>query len=217
MFLKCWLVKYFLKGYKVTHMGASGAQLTNSVQSYARVDLWWIIPKEGTKLHRWWLVAHNFWKGKKLCIVGLLVQNSQLRYEVLHTWACNAQLIQMTRSCAPVGYWFATLQFGFNLQLGNTVHNNSKIRYEIKPECFCVSQLVNRFKSFFFCCLACSSPPKDTRLCTLGLWCTTPTSCTNILTSGLAVHNSKIKDNVTQVLACDAQLLQSLQSFARVT
>ena len=38
-----------------------------------------------------------------------------------------------------------------------------------------------------------------------------------LLTGGVAVHNSKIKDNVTQVLACDAQLLQSLQSFARGT
>ena len=81
-------------------------------------------------------------------MLGLLVQNSQLRYEVLHTWACNAQLIQMTRSCALVGYWFATLKFGFNLQPGNTVHNNPKIRYEIKHVCVCCTQLVNKFKSF---------------------------------------------------------------------
>ncbi len=61
-------------------------------------------------------------------------------------------------------------------------------------------------------CLACTTPTKDTKLCTWGLWCTTPTSGTNILTSGLAVHNSKIRDKVT---LCDAQLLETLQSYAR--
>ena len=50
----------FWKCYKVIHVGACGAQLTNSVQSYAHGGLWCIIPKEGTKLHKWWLVAHNF-------------------------------------------------------------------------------------------------------------------------------------------------------------
>ena len=63
--------------------------------------------------------------------------------------------------------------------------------------------------------LACTTPTKGPKLCMWGLRCTTPTSGTNILTGGVAVHNSKIKDNVTQVLACDAQLLKSLQSYAR--
>ena len=61
MLLKCWLVMHnFLKVYKVMHVGPSGAQLTNSFQSYARGGLWCIIPKEGTKLDKWWLEAHNF-------------------------------------------------------------------------------------------------------------------------------------------------------------
>ena len=160
-------------------------------------------------------------------MLGLSVQNTQLRDDVLLTWACNAQLIQMTRSCAHVAYWFTTLQFGFNLQPGNTVRNNSLIKYEIKPECVCCNKNINQFKSFAWGCLACTTRTKDTKLCTWGLWCTTPTSGTNILTSGSTVHNSNIGDKVTLVMpnfwkrfkvmhvgACGAQLTNSVQSYA---
>ena len=67
---------------------------------------------------------HNFWKSEKVVHAGVLMQNLQLEYEVLHTWACGAQLIQMTRFCACVGYYFETIQNGTNLEPAISIHKS---------------------------------------------------------------------------------------------
>ena len=54
------VIPNFWKRNKVMHVGACGARLKDSVQSYAHAGLWCIIPKDCTKLHKWWHVAHNF-------------------------------------------------------------------------------------------------------------------------------------------------------------
>ncbi len=79
----------------------------------------------------------------------------------------------------------------------------------------CGSQLANKLKSFASVVCSAQLLQMVTDLRTWGLWCKTPTSGTYIRTCRLAVHNSKMRDKVTQVLASDAQLLKTLQSYAR--
>ncbi len=64
-------------------------------------------------------------------------------------------------------------------------------------------------------CLHAHNSYKLYESCTWGLWCKTLQVGTYIRTCWLAGHDSKMRDNVTQVLASDAQLLKTLQSYAR--
>ncbi len=106
----------------------------------------------------------------------------------------------MTRNCAFVGLLIRNSSIWYVLTTGHPHFIITLIRYGIKPVYVCGSQLANKLKSF--ASVVCSTQLLQIdESCTWGLWCKTPTSCTYIRTCRLAGHDSKMRDNVSQVLA----------------